>query len=225
MAAAARARLEASRKRAEGRGKIASADEVLARLRGVDEIGTSSDGILASNTLSIPILKLEVATNRSTHVVGVHFFNPAPVPHTAELAVAADRPEHDRAGPTRSCRTPQQAGHRPPDRRRLRRRAADPVDRLRDSECSSPVSMPPRPGHESLRHLTVMPQAVYQDRRPRLGNPSSATQAANESDACVKRADQAPRAEVRGLPPRGSLPLPGTTAGKDDVPASPRAGR
>ena len=112
---AARARLEASLKRAESRGKITSADEVLARIRVVDdltaladrdlvveaivedeqaktglfrqldEIVTSPDAILASNTSSIPIMKLAVATSRPTHVLGVHFFNPVPVLSLVEL--------------------------------------------------------------------------------------------------------------------------------------------
>lgn len=112
---AARNRLEASLKRAESRGKIESADAVLANIRVVDdltaladrdmvieaiiedeqaktdlfrsldEIVTSPDAILASNTSSIPIMKLAVATKRPTHVLGVHFFNPVPVLKLVEL--------------------------------------------------------------------------------------------------------------------------------------------
>ena len=107
---AARARLEASLKRAESRGKITSADEVLVDdltaladrdlvveaivedeqaktglFRQLDEIVTSPDAILASNTSSIPIMKLAVATSRPTHVLGVHFFNPVPVLSLVEL--------------------------------------------------------------------------------------------------------------------------------------------
>ncbi len=112
---AARNRLAASLKRAESRGKIESADAVLANIRVVDdlteladrdlvieaivedeqaktdlfrrldEIVTSPDAILASNTSSIPIMKLAVATQRPTHVLGVHFFNPVPVLKLVEL--------------------------------------------------------------------------------------------------------------------------------------------
>lgn len=112
---AARNRLETSLKRAESRGKIESADAVLTRIRVVDdlaaladrdivieaiiedeqaktdlfrrldEIVTSPDAILASNTSSIPIMKLAVATKRPTHVLGVHFFNPVPVLKLVEL--------------------------------------------------------------------------------------------------------------------------------------------
>ena len=114
-AAAGRARLRASLERAEARGKISSAAEVLARLRVVteleeladrelvveaiaedeaaktavfarlDEIVQSPDAILASNTSSIPIMKLAVATNRPSQVLGVHFFNPVPVLSLVEL--------------------------------------------------------------------------------------------------------------------------------------------
>jgi 3-hydroxybutyryl-CoA dehydrogenase len=43
------------------------------------------DAILASNTSSIPIVKLGAASGRAEHVMGVHFFNPAPVMKLVEL--------------------------------------------------------------------------------------------------------------------------------------------
>jgi 3-hydroxybutyryl-CoA dehydrogenase len=112
---AARARLEGSLRKAESRGKIESADAVLERIavvddlsaladrdfvveaivedekaktelfRRLDEVVTSPDAILASNTSSIPIMKLAVATQRPSHVLGVHFFNPVPVLKLVEL--------------------------------------------------------------------------------------------------------------------------------------------
>ncbi|AIY19121.1 3-hydroxybutyryl-CoA dehydrogenase [Pimelobacter simplex] len=111
----ARQRLTSSLERAESRGKIESAAAVLDRIRVVDdltaladrdivieaivedeaaktdlfrrldEIVTSPDAILASNTSSIPIMKLAVATQRPSHVLGVHFFNPVPVLKLVEL--------------------------------------------------------------------------------------------------------------------------------------------
>ncbi len=110
-----RARLEQSLHRAAERGKIASADEALARIRVVqglesladrdlvieaivedeatkvdlfsrlDKIVTSRDALLATNTSSIPIMKLGVATARPSHVLGIHFFNPVPVLSLVEL--------------------------------------------------------------------------------------------------------------------------------------------
>jgi 3-hydroxybutyryl-CoA dehydrogenase len=41
--------------------------------------------ILCSNTSSIPIMKLAVATTRPESVVGLHFFNPAPLMKLVEL--------------------------------------------------------------------------------------------------------------------------------------------
>ncbi len=109
------ARLEQSLHRAEQKGKIADAAEVLARITVVtdltkladrelvveaiiedeatkvelfgelDKIVTSPDAVLASNTSSIPIMKLAVATSRPTHVLGIHFFNPVPVLSLVEL--------------------------------------------------------------------------------------------------------------------------------------------
>jgi 3-hydroxybutyryl-CoA dehydrogenase len=113
--AAGRTRLETSLNRAESKGRVTSAAEVLARIRVVDglealvdrelvveaivedekakvalfrtldELVTSPDAILASNTSSIPIGKLAVATSRPSHVIGVHFFNPVPVLSLVEL--------------------------------------------------------------------------------------------------------------------------------------------
>lgn len=110
-----RTRLEKSLRRAEERGRIDSAAEVLDRIRVVDNlealadrdmvveailedeaakvalfkrldtIVTSPDAVLASNTSSIPIMKLAVATSRPSHVLGVHFFNPVPVLSLVEL--------------------------------------------------------------------------------------------------------------------------------------------
>ena len=114
-AASGRERLVGSLKRAEHKGKIASADEVLSGITVVtqlgdladrdlvveaivedepakvdlfarlDEIVTSPEAVLASNTSSIPIMKLAVATSRPSHVLGLHFFNPVPVLSLVEL--------------------------------------------------------------------------------------------------------------------------------------------
>ena len=114
-AKAGRARLEASLRRAAERGKIPDADEVLDRIRvesdlaqladrdlvveaivededaktalfrALDEIVTSPEAILASNTSSIPIMKLAVVTGRPAQVMGIHFFNPVPVLSLVEL--------------------------------------------------------------------------------------------------------------------------------------------
>jgi 3-hydroxybutyryl-CoA dehydrogenase len=51
----------------------------------LDAVVTSPDAILASNTSSIPIMKLGVATTRPQQVMGIHFFNPVPVLALVEL--------------------------------------------------------------------------------------------------------------------------------------------
>jgi 3-hydroxybutyryl-CoA dehydrogenase len=50
--------------------------EVFERL---DQVVEDPNAILASNTSSIPIMKLAMATGRPSQVVGIHFFNPVPV--------------------------------------------------------------------------------------------------------------------------------------------------
>lgn len=114
-AKAALARLEKSLARAEAKGKIDSAADVLARIRvetdleavadrevvveaivedeaakvalfkRLDEVVSAPDAILASNTSSIPIMKLGVVTSRPQQVIGIHFFNPVPVLKLVEL--------------------------------------------------------------------------------------------------------------------------------------------
>jgi 3-hydroxybutyryl-CoA dehydrogenase len=51
----------------------------------LDGVMYDSDAILASNTSSIPIMKLGIATRRPDLVVGVHFFNPVPVLNLVEI--------------------------------------------------------------------------------------------------------------------------------------------
>ncbi|HEY9252257.1 MAG TPA: 3-hydroxybutyryl-CoA dehydrogenase [Nocardioides sp.] len=108
-------RLQASLERAEQRGKISDAAEVLERITvsndlealadrdlvieaivedeaaktalftRLDAIVTDPEAVLASNTSSIPIMKLAVATERPAQVIGLHFFNPVPVLSLVEL--------------------------------------------------------------------------------------------------------------------------------------------
>ncbi|NYE35847.1 3-hydroxybutyryl-CoA dehydrogenase [Nocardioides cavernae] len=128
---AGRARLEKSLARAEAKGKIDSAAEVLERIGYVTDLGDLADrqvvveaivedegaktelfrtldrvvldpqAILASNTSSIPIMKLGVVTARPQHVIGVHFFNPVPVLQLVELVpsllTSSDTTERARA--------------------------------------------------------------------------------------------------------------------------------
>lgn len=51
----------------------------------LDEIITDPDAVLASNTSSIPIMKLGAATKNPGRVLGLHFFNPVPVLPLVEL--------------------------------------------------------------------------------------------------------------------------------------------
>ncbi|MCD5314807.1 3-hydroxybutyryl-CoA dehydrogenase [Kineosporia babensis] len=114
-AAAGRARLTASLEKAQAKGKIDSAAEVLERISvgedlqalgdreivieaiaedeslkaalfaQLDQIVKASDAILATNTSSIPISRLAAVTGRPENVIGVHFFNPVPVLSLVEI--------------------------------------------------------------------------------------------------------------------------------------------
>jgi 3-hydroxybutyryl-CoA dehydrogenase len=56
--------------------------EVFATL---DKVVEDPTAILASNTSSIPIMRLATSTDRAAHVVGMHFFNPVPVMGLTEV--------------------------------------------------------------------------------------------------------------------------------------------
>ncbi|MFE5393061.1 3-hydroxybutyryl-CoA dehydrogenase [Streptomyces sp. NPDC056568] len=51
----------------------------------LDRIMLRPDALLATNTSSVPIMKLAAATGRPGQVVGMHFFNPVPVMDLVEL--------------------------------------------------------------------------------------------------------------------------------------------
>ncbi|ALG83606.1 3-hydroxybutyryl-CoA dehydrogenase [Gordonia phthalatica] len=53
--------------------------------RALDKAVVDPDAILASNTSSIPIMKLGMATENAGRVIGMHFFNPVPVLPLVEL--------------------------------------------------------------------------------------------------------------------------------------------
>jgi 3-hydroxybutyryl-CoA dehydrogenase len=69
--------------------------------RRLDAVVEAPDAILASNTSSIPIMKLGVVTSRPQQVIGVHFFNPVPVLALVELVpsliTSTDTTERSRA--------------------------------------------------------------------------------------------------------------------------------
>ncbi|MGB8501941.1 3-hydroxybutyryl-CoA dehydrogenase [Mycobacterium sp.] len=51
----------------------------------LDRVITDPDAVLASNTSSIPIMRLAAATQNPSRVLGLHFFNPVPVLPLVEL--------------------------------------------------------------------------------------------------------------------------------------------
>ena len=54
----------------------------------LDQIVDDRQAIFGSNTSSIPIARLAAATSRPEQVVGIHFFNPAPVMRLVEVIPA-----------------------------------------------------------------------------------------------------------------------------------------
>ena len=99
---------------AKGRLEADARDRALARLESTDHLGrlgdcdlviesvvedlptkrelfaeleqiVKPDGILATNTSTLPVIELAVATDRPDRVCGIHFFNPAPVMKLVEV--------------------------------------------------------------------------------------------------------------------------------------------
>ena len=56
--------------------------------RRLDKVVTDPNAILATNTSSIPIMKLGIATQRPEQVIGIHFFNPVPGLKLVELVTS-----------------------------------------------------------------------------------------------------------------------------------------
>lgn len=54
----------------------------------LDSIVQDESAILASNTSSMPIIRFAQATSRPSRVLGIHFFNPAPVQPLVELVTS-----------------------------------------------------------------------------------------------------------------------------------------
>lgn len=51
----------------------------------IDQVIQDPEAIIATNTSSIPIMKLAMATTRPERVIGLHFFNPVPVLNLVEI--------------------------------------------------------------------------------------------------------------------------------------------
>ncbi len=64
------------------------ADLKVETFRMLDEVVADPQAVLASNTSSIPIMKLAMVTRRPEHVLGLHFFNPVPVLPLVELVTS-----------------------------------------------------------------------------------------------------------------------------------------
>jgi 3-hydroxybutyryl-CoA dehydrogenase len=64
---------------------IEQPDAKVAAFQRLDRVVKADAAVLASNTSSIPIMKLATVTGRPEQVIGIHFFNPVPVLPLVEL--------------------------------------------------------------------------------------------------------------------------------------------
>jgi 3-hydroxybutyryl-CoA dehydrogenase len=79
-----------------------NADVKMGVFKALDAVMSSPDAVLASNTSSIPIMRLATATSRPEKVLGLHFFNPVPVMRLVELvpSLLTDEASLELAGST-----------------------------------------------------------------------------------------------------------------------------
>lgn len=71
-----------------------NADAKSALLASLDKVIADHEAILATNTSSIPIMKLATAAGRADRLIGIHFFNPVPVLALVELIPCLLTSEH-----------------------------------------------------------------------------------------------------------------------------------
>ena len=67
---------------------VEAEEEKLAVFSDLDKVVVDDSAVLASNTSSIPIMKLAMATGRPGQVIGIHFFNPVPRMGLVELVTS-----------------------------------------------------------------------------------------------------------------------------------------
>ena len=67
---------------------VESEAEKVTVFQALDKVVEDPVAVLASNTSSIPIMKLAMATSRPSQVIGIHFFNPVPVLPLVELVTS-----------------------------------------------------------------------------------------------------------------------------------------
>jgi len=67
---------------------VESEPEKVRVFEALDKVVEAPDALLTSNTSSIPIMKLAMATQRPQQVVGLHFFNPVPILPLVEVVAS-----------------------------------------------------------------------------------------------------------------------------------------
>ncbi|WP_327351687.1 3-hydroxybutyryl-CoA dehydrogenase [Streptomyces sp. NBC_01304] len=67
---------------------VENADAKTEIFAALDKIVEDPEAILATNTSSIPVMRLGMATQRADHVLGLHFFNPVPVLPLVEIVTS-----------------------------------------------------------------------------------------------------------------------------------------
>ena len=137
------------RRRPRGRGDRRGPDVKTALFENLDEI-CKPGAILATTTSSLPVIALAGATRRPQDVIGMHFFNPAPVMKLVEVVSHGQhrrRGRRDRAGAVRRGRQGRGLLRRPG--RLHRQRAAVPLPQRRGEDArgalrDAPTTSTPR---------------------------------------------------------------------------------
>ena len=104
------------------------------------------DAILATNTSSLSVTEISVATRRPDQVIGMHFFNPAPVQKLVEVVrtVVTDARGASTTSKALAARLGKVDGRRRRPGRLHRQRAAVRLPQPRRRRCSSRATPPAR---------------------------------------------------------------------------------
>ena len=202
--------------------------------------------ILATNTSTLPVVELAMATQRPDQVCGIHFFNPA----TADAPRRGRPPDHrqrrhdqDGVGVRHDVRQGRHRGRRP--RRVRRQRPAVPVPQQRRADVRAGHGGDGRHRHGDVwwmqlpdgpvrparprrpRHVGRHPRGAV--RRVRRSEPRAGADAAPQGGRRPARTQVGPRASIGTDPCRtefsGDMLVGHAAAGASTVPSNRRATR
>ena len=160
------------------------------------------DAILATNTSALSVTEIAAATTRPERVVGMHFFNPAPLMPLVEIVQAELTSRRDGRGCGRRRRSPRQGSRSLPRHARVRRQPGpDPASERLPARARRGTrdTRGARRGDEERRRLADGPVHARRPGRHRRPRPRVRGALREAPRAADGTAAAARRDEERGL--------------------------